>query len=91
MLWFDLLRTPMAAPETPSLRRMRYLFQAFCFLSAASVGTLSTIQDVFGRRGTIAILILLAATSVHGIVYLVRKNAADSRWLDQAQSTELSS
>lgn len=88
MLWLDLLRTPMAAPETPSLRRMRYLFQALCFLCAICIGTLSTILDLFGRRGTIAIGLLLTATSIHGIVYLLRKNSADTAWLDAARSED---
>lgn len=90
MLWLDLLRTPMAAPETPALRRMRYIFQALCVLSALSVAFLRTVLDLLGQRGAAAIFVLLAVTCVHAVIYLTRKSAADNEWLDQAQSSEAS-
>ena len=37
-LWLDLLCTPMAAPETRPLRRLRLAWQALCLTSAAVVG-----------------------------------------------------
>lgn len=33
-LWLDMLKTPMAAPETPRLKTMRRTFQALCILCA---------------------------------------------------------
>ena len=43
-LWLDLLRTPMAAPETRPLRRLRLAWQALCLTSAAVVGFFSTLR-----------------------------------------------
>ena len=37
-LWLDLLRTPMAAPETGALRRMRLVWQGLCLSVALVVG-----------------------------------------------------
>ena len=36
-LWLDLLKTPMAAPETAELRGMRRTFQILCVASAVGV------------------------------------------------------
>ena len=48
-LWLDLLRTPMAAPETRPLRRLRLAWQALCLTSAAVVGFFSSLRHAIGR------------------------------------------
>lgn len=48
-LWLDLLCTPMAAPETRTLRRMRYIWQAMCLTCAVAIGFFSSIRHAVGR------------------------------------------
>ena len=43
-LWLDMLRTPMAAPETRDLRRLRRIWQVLCLLLAASVAGLQPLM-----------------------------------------------
>lgn len=81
-LWLDLLRTPMAAPETRSLRRLRLAWQALCLSSALFVGFFAPLRHALGRPAPIAAAALLFATLVHTWAYLSRKNRADAAWLD---------
>jgi len=74
-LWLDLLRTPMAAPETDDLRTMRRTFQVLCVLSGIGVIAISP-------------LVALATTALHTALYVFRKNRADNAFLDAAQSSE---
>lgn len=81
-LWLDLLRTPMAAPETRSLRRLRHAWQALCLSSALVVGFLAPLRHALGRPAPIAAAALLCATLVLTWIYLSRKNRADAAYLD---------
>ena len=47
-LWLDMLRTPMAAPETRDLRRLRRIWQVLCLLLAATV--IAFVRFVRGRQ-----------------------------------------
>lgn len=80
-LWLDLLRTPMAAPETPGLRRLRYGWQALCLALAASI----VLQDQFrwfvGRMAPLTTALLLAAAVLVTVVYLGAKHRADTVFL----------
>lgn len=83
-LWLDMLRTPMAAPETRELRRLRRTWQAMCLLLAASIVTLEPLMQVAGRAAPCAIAALLAATLLITAVYLARKGRADTAYLERA-------
>jgi hypothetical protein len=90
-LWLDLLRTPMAAPETPRLRAMRRTFQVLCILCALTVASVSPLTAILGRFAPIGIAALLISTAVYTAFYVVRKNRADQAWLDAATSQETAS
>lgn len=90
-LWLDLLRTPMAAPETPRLMAMRRTFQVLCILCALTVAFVSPLTAILGRFAPIGIAALLISTAVYTAFYVVRKNRADQAWLDAATSQETAS
>jgi len=83
-LWLDLLRTPMAAPETRELKRMRLWWLVLLVALANAVGGFGLTQAIFGRFAGGLVLILLLATVIHGVVYLVVKHRADSAFLTES-------
>ena len=85
-LWLDLLRTPMAAPETDDLRTMRRTFQVLCVASAIGVLAISPLVRLFGRPASFMVAALLMTTALHTALYVFRKNRADNAFLDAAQS-----
>lgn len=85
-LWLDLLRTPMAAPETQELAAMRRTFQVLCVASAISVLAISPLTMVLGRIAPAGVAALLIMTALHTILYVTRKNRADNAYLDAAVS-----
>jgi len=87
-LWLDLLRTPMAAPETDDLRVMRRTFQVLCVLSGLGVLAISPLMAVFGRPASFVVAALLITTALHTALYVFRKNRADNAFLDAAVSEE---
>jgi uncharacterized membrane protein len=87
-LWLDLLRTPMAAPETDNLRTMRRTFQVLCVASAIGVLAISPLVRLFGRPASFMVAALLMTTALHTALYVFRKNRADNAFLDAAQSSE---
>jgi hypothetical protein len=87
-LWLDLLRTPMAAPETDDLRGMRRTFQLLCVASAIGVIAISPLVAIFGRAASFVVGALLITTALHTALYVYRKNRADNAFLDAAGSTE---
>ncbi|MES3093405.1 hypothetical protein O6027_17715 [Sphingomonas aerolata] len=87
-LWLDLLRTPMAAPETNDLRTMRRTFQVLCVASAIGVLAISPLVRLFGRPASFVVAALLMTTALHTALYVLRKNRADNAFLDAAQSSE---
>ena len=87
-LWLDLLRTPMAAPETDDLRVMRRTFQVLCVLSGLGVVAISPLVALFGRPAAFAVAAILAMTALHTTLYVHRKNRADNAFLDSARSSE---
>lgn len=87
-LWLDLLRTPMAAPETDDLRVMRRTFQVLCVLSGLGVLAISPLVAVFGRPASFVVAALLITTALHTALYVFRKNRADNAFLDAAVSEE---
>ncbi len=87
-LWLDLLRTPMAAPETPSLRRMRLTWQVLCLSSALVVGLFSPFYRAVGQLAPLTAALLLIVTGGWTAFYLVRKHRADTVFLDTIGSAE---
>ncbi|ASY46737.1 MULTISPECIES: hypothetical protein [Sphingomonadales] len=83
-LWLDMLRTPMAAPETRDLRRLRRIWQVLCLLLAASVAGLQPLMRISGQAAPCAIASLLAATLLTTALYLARKHRADTAFLEPA-------
>lgn len=82
-LWFDLLRTPMAAPETPTLRRMRRTWQGLCLALSAAVLFVGFLSQAAGRAGACLVAALLVGTAAYTALYLGRKHRADSAFLEE--------
>lgn len=87
-LWLDLLTTPMAAPETPKLRRCRYAWQALCLTLAASIVAQGHLRELVGRLAPAATGLLLVAVLLTTIFYLGAKHRADTAFLDMPRETE---
>jgi hypothetical protein len=87
-LWLDMIRTPMAAPETDELRGMRRTFQVLCVASALGVLSISTLVQLFGQPASFVVAAVLAVTALHTALYVFRKNRADNAYLDAATSSE---
>lgn len=83
-LWLDLLRTPMAAPETCSLRRMRLTWQGLCLSVAVFIGFFAQVHAALGRAAPCLAVALLVAAGLYSCMYLRRKNAADNAFLERA-------
>lgn len=81
-LWLDMLRTPMAAPETRALRRLRLTWQALCLSLGASILCLQPLLRQFGRAASAAIAVLLVAVLATTALYLARKHRADAAFLE---------
>ncbi|WP_228244160.1 hypothetical protein [Porphyrobacter sp. GA68] len=82
-LWLDLLRTPMAAPETRVLKSMRMTILVACGLLVGSIAALAPLRAAIGNvaGGMIAAELLVIAVLVP--IYVVTKNRADNRYLDE--------
>ena len=87
-LWLDLMRTPMAAPETDNLLAMRRTFQLLCVLSAIGVLAISPLVALFGQPASFFVAALLITTALHTALYVYRKNRVDNAFLDAASSPE---
>jgi len=80
-LWFDMLRMPMAAPETVGLRRLRRLWQLLCLSLAASIAGVGSLRAVIGRVAPCMVAVLLLLTLLTTLIYLRRKHHADTAYL----------
>lgn len=87
-LWLDLLKTPMAAPETRELRRLRLTWQTLCLASAAGAGCFGFFHRVAGRNATVIVVLLIAATAFYTALYLLKKGRADQSFLERLGSAE---
>ncbi|WP_323810815.1 hypothetical protein [Sphingobium baderi] len=77
--WFDLLRTPMAAPETVRLRRLRVTWQLLCLLTALTVGFITPLRAAIGQAAPRLAAMLIACLLVQSRIYWAAKQRADSR------------
>lgn len=77
----DILRTPMAAPETRSLKVMRMTILAICGVLVVSIAAIAPLRAVIGigAGAVVAGLLLVLAALVP--VYLVIKTGADDAHL----------
>lgn len=82
-LWLDLLRTPMAAPETSTLRRMRRTWQGLCLALAVAVFFVGFLSRVAGRAAQCVVAALLIGTAAYTLLYLGRKHRADQAFLEE--------
>jgi len=87
-LWLDLLRTPMAAPETPSLRRMRLTWQILCLSSALVAELFRPFHRAVGQPAPLTAAFLLIVTVAWTALYLIRKHRADIAFLDISGGAE---
>ena len=87
-LWLDMLRTPMAAPETTMLRFMRRAWFSLCVVLAGAVTLLDPLQVRLGRGAPATIGVLLLATVATTILYWRAKHRADSAYLDELGESE---
>ena len=82
-LWLDLLRTPMAAPETRTLRRMRRVWQALCFSLAASIGGFGLVEPLFGALAPALVFVQIVLTLLYTALYVGQKQQADRAYLHE--------
>ncbi len=80
-LWLDMLRTPMAAPETRTLQRQRHLWQLLCIALAVSILCLQPLRAFAGNAAGLVCAVLLLAVLFCGIRYFRAKSIADDAWL----------
>ena len=77
----DMMPVPLAAPETPVLRRARYRTIASCVLVATIVLFFGLLRSAIG---SFALPLLVAGATyalVQGWLWLKAKDAADDAWL----------
>ena len=72
------MATPMAAPETPRLRRLRQSWVLLCAALMLAVVLNPTSVARFGPLGALPALLLLIAAPIVGLVYWRAKTRADA-------------
>ena len=87
-MWLDMLRTPMAAPETERLRSMRRTWQLLCVLCAVGVVAISPLVALLGRAASFTVAALLVTTALYTALYVFRKNRADNGFIAAVGSEE---
>lgn len=71
------LLTPMAAPETTRLKRLRWALVLLCMGLAIATHLNRASVALFGPVGALPALLLLAAAPIVGVVYFRTKARAD--------------
>ena len=77
----DILRTPMAAPETRALKVMRMAILAICGVLVVSIAAIDPLRAVIGIGAGAVVAGLLLALAALVPVYLVIKTRADDAHL----------
>ena len=81
LTWMDWLRTPMAAPETRSLKFMRVSILVICLALIVSIAAITPLKAAIGAwAGGTAGLLMLALVIVVPF-YVITKNRADDAHL----------
>lgn len=78
---------PMAAPETPGLRRIRTTWMMLCCCLLIVVGGIQVWSALFGLWAAAIAAVFVFVTPVCGLVYLVKKTRADDAWLLRESSS----
>ena len=84
----EFLKTPMAAPETASLRVMRLTILACCVLLLPSMLLLTTLRALLGNLAVGLIAGLIATLAVLVPVYVHAKTRADDVHLEVLLAAE---
>ncbi len=79
------LPAPMAAPETPALRRLRLSLVRLLMALAALTLTLAPLQAIVGLWAPLLWLAMALTILVIAILWLRIKWRADQAWLDRDQ------
>lgn len=82
-LWLDMLMTPMAAPESRALRRMRRTWQLLCVATAIFVGFFARLKPILGQLAIPFAAGLLVAAVLYTGLYIGRKRRADEQFLNE--------
>jgi hypothetical protein len=88
MMWLDILRTPMAAPETPALKAMRLAILWSAIGLAIAICALQPLRAVLGAGAGGALAGLVLALVVLVPVYVIAKNRADNAFLDASLAAQ---
>ena len=73
---------PMAAPETATMRTMRFVVVASTGASALAIGGIDVIIARCGRAATgAALLVMISVAALSATIFFYRKTRADDRWL----------
>lgn len=77
-LWLDRLRTPIAAPEPPALRRTRIVWMIACMALGTGVLFVGPLTRMLGRAAPCLLGALLVASGLLTALYLARKHRVES-------------
>ena len=88
MMWLDMLRTPMAAPEPPALKAMRLAILWSAIGLAIAICALQPLRAVLGAGAGGALAGLVLALVVLVPVYVIAKNRADNAFLDASLAAQ---
>ena len=88
MMWLDILRTPMAAPETPALKAKRLAIMWSAIGLAIAICALQPLRAVLGAGAGGALAGLVLALAVLAPVYVIAKNRADNAYLDASLAAQ---
>lgn len=75
--------TPMAAPETKGLKRLRLSWISLCCALGLAVSCNGVLVDLLGPKGALPALLLVLAAPIVGLVYLRAKSRADDAHLHE--------
>jgi len=76
----DYMKTPMAAPETPTLKRMRVTLMVLCCLVAVGSMLITVLVNVLGLGAAAIMVLLVVVTPVHALIYFAKKNRVDENF-----------
>lgn len=76
----EFMCTPMAAPETAGLRKLRWCWIALCLCLSAGVGSISRWVALIGQWAPALVLALMISASSIGWIYFKAKVRADDSW-----------
>ena len=88
MMWLDILRPPMAAPEPPALKAMRLAILWSAIGLAIAICALQPLRAVLGAGAGGALAGLVLALVVLVPVYVIAKNRADNAFLDASLAAQ---